>query len=135
MKTMAEYQMAWRRKDPVKNRQMQKRYYSTKKGKASMLACSAKQRARKRGLPCQITQKWVMDRLEKGVCEVTGLPFDISAGNGRSAFSPSLHRKNSKRGYTYRNTQVVVWVHNAACNDWPLDDVITYAKALIRKAS
>jgi len=133
MKTMAEYQKEWRSKDPQRNRDMQKKYFSKAKGKATVLFCDAKRRAKKRGLKLQITKDWIRRKLEAGVCEVTGIPFVLDA-SPRSPWSPSLDRINPERGYTYKNTRLVVWIHNTAKGTWTLDDVERYAEAFLTRA-
>lgn len=89
---------------------------------------SAKSRARKSGLEVSITTDWVEERIQRGVCEVSGLPFVLTAD--RSPFAPSLDRIDNTKGYTEDNTQVVVWMYNAAKHVFTANDVLTLAEAL-----
>jgi hypothetical protein len=71
-----------------------------------------------------ITLDWIADRLEKGVCELTGLPLDLSKQESfmRNPYSPSLDRIDSKlHEYTPENTRVVIWAVNCAINEFGLD--------------
>ena len=59
-----------------------------------------------------------MERLVRGVCEQTGVPFDYRRTHKKShamrLFSPSLDRIDPSLGYTQDNCQVVVIAYNLA---------------------
>lgn len=101
---------------------------------ATRLRAQATQRARHRNLKCSITRDWVIERLDAGVCEATGLKFDYAKQGGRSApRAPSLDRIDSAGGYTPDNTRVVVFQYNAAKNAWPDGTLVEMCKALLRR--
>jgi hypothetical protein len=85
-----------------------------------------------------ITKEWVLERLLRGVCEVTGLPLKLVYPYSRKgfgtqgAFSPSIDRKDPTKGYTLENSQVVVWLYNAAKSNGTHEDVVTLAEAVCR---
>lgn len=86
---------------------------------------------RRRGRTCTITVDWICERIERGHCEVTGIPFDLSrVPSGRNPFTPSLDQKIPGGGYTPENTQVVVWIYNAAKGTWSHADVMKLVEAL-----
>ena len=91
-----------------------------------VLLNNAKNRARDKGLDFSLTSKWLTDKLEKGVCEVTGIRFEGYC----SSFAPSLDRKDPAKGYTEDNTQVVVWIYNRCKNNGSHEDVLRMALAL-----
>lgn len=133
--TNAERQRRWRQKHREKNAEIQKQasraYYQTPQGRALALWHSAKRRAENSGLKFNLTKSWIAKRLEVGVCEVTGIPFDLSYGDHtRNPFAPSIDRRNPKGNYTYQNCRLVVWVHNAARNEWGDDILNRYIKAM-----
>ena len=101
-------------------------------GRATALLNYAKRRADKRGLAFCLTQDWAVERLDKGVCEATGLPLVFATGRGRSPFSPSLDRIDPARGYTPDNTMVVCWAWNAAKGEWGDDVALMVAEGRIR---
>lgn len=70
-----------------------------------------------------------MERLERGVCEVSGLPFSFQAG---SPFVPSLDRRDNALGYTSENTQLVVFLYNTCKSAGTHDDVMRLCEALCR---
>jgi len=98
------------------------------------MVTNAKHRAKTFGLDFSLTNEWVEERLLKGTCEVTGLPFEFEAGNGRgkrSPWAPSLDQKNPSAGYTQENTQVVVLVYNLMKADYSEEVVKQLAGAII----
>ena len=87
---------------------------STVSGRATELLRSAKRRAKEKGLPCILTKKWVIDRLGSGVCQETGMSFDLSMSGGRNKLAPSIDRHDLEQGYTPINCRVVIWAWNCA---------------------
>ena len=97
--------------------------------RASSLLRAAKQRNEN----VTITKEWVKERIEAGVCEVTGIPFDMSSAKPARAFTPSLDRIDPSHDYTPDNTQVVCWIYNRAKGVHSHDAVVTLAEALCKK--
>jgi hypothetical protein len=92
---------------------------------------NARQRSASAGLPFSITQDWVDQIVEAGVCQVSGLPFDFQRGSGRTRpFVPSLDQIEPGKGYTPENTQVVVSIYNLAKNNNTHADVVRLSLAL-----
>lgn len=94
------------------------------KERATFLLRSAKQRTIKHGGSINITVEWVESKIIKGVCEVTGIPFDLSPSNFKrmNPFAPSLDRIDSRnRDYSETNTRVVLASVNVALGEWGLD--------------
>lgn len=83
-------------------------------------------RAKSRNKPnFQITKIWVRKKLERGYCEVTGIEFNYDKHKphyNANPFAPSLDRVDCKKGYTYENTQVVIWGYNVAKSYLDPDD-------------
>lgn len=94
-------------------------------GRARSLLASIRSRAKN----CDLTLEWFEERLNKGVCEVTKLPFDLVGV--RTPFSPSIDRKDPLLDYTLNNTQMVIWMYNASKGTWQHEDVLRMARALI----
>ena len=90
---------------------------------------SAKTRARKRGFEFSITREWVQERLDAGHCEVSKIPFVI--GQRRSAYSPSIDRKDNALGYTPENCRLILFAVNWFKGEWAEADMWTIAEAMI----
>lgn len=119
------------------NKQRFEKFYCTVKGRAGHLLNNAKQRARRYGLEYSINYDWLKPKLERGLCEVTGIPLVLKINGGKghadNSFSPSLERKDNALGYTQDNTQLVCWIYNRAKGAFPITDLITLALALERR--
>ncbi len=99
---------------------------------ARQLIKSAKKRAKKNGREISISKEWVKERLEKGVCEVTGVKFLYNKKEKyKSApYVPSLDRIDSTKGYTPDNTQVVCNFFNICKWQWDHEDFTKILKYL-----
>lgn len=101
---------------------------------AYILWSRAKCKAKKRGLEFNLTRAFVEVALEKGVCVVTGVKFDVSAVRKKySAFAASIDRKNPNMGYTEVNCQMVCWIYNRAKGNGTHEEVVLLAKAVLLK--
>lgn len=89
------------------------------RGRAHFLIGRARERARKKHIPFDLTVQAIANVLEKGVCQVTGIPFDMSVYGGKRPWAPSIDRLDSSKGYVFGNVRVVVWAYNCAKNVWP----------------
>lgn len=106
-------------------------YRRTPMGIATDLMSGPKRRSASQTVT--ISSKWIAEKIQKGFCEATGIPFDLTKPNGeRRPFSPSIDQIVPSGGYTKENTQVVCWIYNAAKGAWNHDDVVKMAKALIK---
>lgn len=103
-------------------------------GRAIKMLHNAKARAEKHGGKVTISKDWICKKLEAGVCELTGLPFDLKPSDKsfRNPFSPSLDRKdNNNRDYTPENTRVVLSFINIALSDHNVEEVLPILKKLV----
>jgi hypothetical protein len=78
---------------------------------------STKISAKKRGLAFDLSIDWFKERLDRGVCEVTGLPIKIKQykegdTGQRGFYSPSIDRIDNNVGYLASNCRMVCWGYN-----------------------
>lgn len=107
-----------------------------KNNKAQILFLAAKHRAIKNNAECTITQTWVQEKIDKGVCELTGIAFSLESEETtkNNPYSPSLDRIDSKnKNYTPDNVRVVLSFINVALSDLGLEKALPIFKALIEK--
>lgn len=71
----------------------------------------ANRRAREAGIEFTLTKEWVMDKVQAGVCELSGLKFEPGS-RLHHPMSPSLDRIRRDAGYTPDNTRLVIWAVN-----------------------
>lgn len=107
--------------------------------RAGVLCRCAKKRAKHIGVRYDLTQSEIAEIIKRGVCERTGIPFQLNgvgAKPGRSwcPWSPSLDRINSNAGYTKENVQVVVWLYNLAKGPHTDGELLELARAIVKKA-
>lgn len=119
------------------NRETTAAYRKTPRGRAGLLIFFAAKRASDAGREFNLTKENVAQRIEKGYCEVTGLPFDMDPGPRKhhsNPWAPSLDRKDSSKGYTPDNVQVVVAAYNYAKSEWSEEVLLRLARAIVDKA-
>ena len=102
-------------------------------GRAHSLNSAMRSRCKKKGLECTISVDYIAKKIAGGVCEVTGIPFDLSTDGTRvnnRSFCPSVDRIDPSLGYTEDNVQIVVWIYNRAKGVCGHGDVMKLVEAL-----
>lgn len=109
-------------------------YRLTVRGRAVGMYNSAKGRARISKIPFTITRDFLIEKLENGKCERTGIAFDMSKaiGRQRNKFSPSVDKIDRNKGYTPENTQMVVWCYNTGKGEMTDDEFIEFCKFVVK---
>ena len=117
----------------TQERQRQHKKRQTPEGRAYGLWNNAKGRAKEKGWEFTIKLEAIEKVLSDGVCQVSGIPFDLSSEGYKQSmpFAPSLDRRDSSKGYTAENVQVVCWIYNMAKQAWGHEDVMVMARALV----
>lgn len=86
-----------------------------------------------------IDLEWIQERLDKGVCEVTGIKFETpeyganATGFNHFPWTPSIDKVVPTLGYKKSNCKMVVWAYNRAKGLWTDDVVIKLAKGVINE--
>jgi hypothetical protein len=107
--------------------------------RAKSLYRGAKQRAKLKNIPFDLTVVWIYDKLLAGKCEVTGIEFVIKKYSSRlkngyekvHPFAPSLDQIKPSKGYTKDNVQVVCDQFNKFKNDRDIVHTYKIAKAYV----
>ena len=109
-----------------------KRYASLEK-KAKVMVLNAKGRAKKKKLEFCLTEEMIAPRVINGVCELTGIAFDLSykSASRKNPFSPSIDRIDSSKGYVLSNIRVVLTAVNNALGEDGEEVVYPILKAMV----
>lgn len=86
---------------------------------------------KKKNLKYDLTHDWIKSRLDAGVCEMSGLPFDM--GGKRTSNSPSLDRIKPGGDYTQDNTRMILWSLNHALSNRGEDYVLNVFRQIFIK--
>jgi hypothetical protein len=83
-----------------------------------------------------ISEEWFKNKLEKGFCEVSGLPiktkaYEAGKAGGRSFYSPSIDRIDNAIGYVESNCRIVCWGLNMAKSQFTDRDLNALALSLV----
>jgi hypothetical protein len=100
-------------------------------GRAQKLLKHAKERCKGSVF---IDQNWIENKLNFGICELTGISFDFAPLGTKliNPYAPSLDRiDNSNRDYSPENTRVVLASVNLALNSFGLETMLPIFKAII----
>lgn len=89
-------------------------------------------RAQRNQLPFNLTLDYIEDAMERGACEISGLPFQESGRRG--PFSMSIDKIKPELGYVTGNTRAVLWCVNAAMGDWGLEVMLPIFRAIVDAA-
>lgn len=90
-----------------------KRCTSCKKNKRLSEFSPKKLRAKRLGVPFDLTAEQLKNLLESTTtCPVFGIPLVVSASGQKQYNSPSLDRVKPERGYVYDNLAVISWRAN-----------------------
>jgi hypothetical protein len=97
-----------------------KRYRSKTKVRAKELLAMAKFSAKKKNISFDLDYEWIFERLELGICEMTGIKFDLEPfPKGRqNPYTASLDRVVPELGYVKSNVRMILWALNAAFNSY-----------------
>ena len=103
--------------------------YLKPSGRAKVLIRSAKKRGN-----VLISLDWVIKKIEKGVCELTGLKFDLGQSNFyQNPYSPSLDRINPLiKEYSEKNTRIVLTAVNNSLNQYGEKVMLPILEAMIK---
>lgn len=109
------------------------------KYRARTLVNGAKQRAKVKEIPFDLTYEWVEKKLKRGLCEVSGTPFYIRPYSNREEYtkvhphSPSLDQINPSKGYTMDNVQIVCDQVNKFKGDRHVSSMVIIAQNFLKE--
>lgn len=87
--------------------------------------------AKRKNVKFELTLEWFKTRLESGLCELSGLPFDLESKKMKN--SPSVDRKVAGGHYTPENCRMILYSLNAAISDVGEDYIINVFEHVIAR--
>lgn len=121
----------WAKANPEKKQALSRAWGQA--NPARMLLGQARQRAKRLGVPCTLTELDVEALLDGLTCSATGLPLTFEhpgGGSLKNPWAPSLDRVERHLGYVAGNIRMVCWLYNHMRGDYSDADVQLVAKAL-----
>lgn len=115
-----KYNKLLKDKDPIRHR-------------ARMIINGMSQRCKKYNFEAHdFTENEVMEILEAGYCEVTGIPFIIENPNNysRNPFAATPDRWDNTKGYTRENTKWVLQMINQMKGEYKVEDFLFVLNAI-----
>ena len=106
------------------------------KVRAQRLHGNAQKRSKANGwIAPDFNSLWVEEKILAGVCEVTGIPFDLNTQvstsvHAKNPWVPSLDRIDSSKPYTKDNVHVVVFMYNVCKAEFAHKDVVKFCRAV-----
>lgn len=97
----------------------------------SLMWSHCKKSAKEKGIIFNLTKEWIKNRLDAGICEMSGIPFDMTGK--RTANIPSIDRVKSDGDYTQDNCRVILWSLNRALCNYGEYYMISIFKAIIKQ--
>ena len=104
--------------------------------RAQRLHGNAQKRAKAQGWPApDFSSLWIEEKILAGVCEVTGIPFDLvgqasETTHAKNPWVPSIDRIDSAKPYTKDNVQLVVYMYNVCKAEFAHEDVVRFCRAV-----
>lgn len=106
------------------------------KVRAQRLHGNAQKRAKANGwVAPDFGSTWLEEKILAGVCEATGIPFDLTSQtsdtvHAKNPWVPSIDRIDSSKPYTKDNVQVVVYMYNVCKSEFAHKDVVKFCRAV-----
>jgi hypothetical protein len=102
--------------------------------RAKYIWSRTRDKAKSRKIGFYITVDDIIPALKRGVCDMTGLLFNLNrpnVGSSTHPYAPSIDRINSNKDYTKDNIRVVLWAVNAATNQFTDEEMLPILKAMV----
>ena len=92
-----------------------------------------RKRSKYKNIPFNLDKNWLMEKLEAGRCEATGIEFSGNTHPFCDPFVASIDRIDCSKGYTKDNCQIVVQIYNIAKADHDEPTLLDWAKAFVEE--
>lgn len=97
----------------------------------SLIWSRIKKAAKNHQVDFDLTKEWIKERLDGGVCEMSGIAFDMEGK--RTINSPSVDRIIPGGPYTKDNCRIILWAINRALSNVGEDYMLEIFRKIISK--
>jgi hypothetical protein len=119
----------YRMNTPEMHKAWREKHWQTRRG--GYLLSSIRKSCKKRGETTDLTFEWLQSRIDYGVCEMSGVPFDMKSKKG--PFSPSVDRIDPRGPYTQANCRVILWFINRALSNYGEDLALSVFEKILER--
>ena len=114
-------------------KEKQKQKFKSPIERAKLFFKTIKRRAATNNIDFNLTIQWLEERLIRGICEVSGIAFNLdNFGKCHDKFySPSVDRIDNSQGYTVDNCRMVLFAFNAGKHTGTDSDFIKLIHGLL----
>lgn len=128
-----EYRRAQRRKRAAKAKEYSRCYIAQNRAKYLIGEC--RRRSAKRGWDFDLDRhvEDIQERINAGLCELTGYPLHLEPRMGRHFDSPSIDRIDPEKGYIYTNIRVTCFAANAMLGNWGEERALAVIRSWLEK--
>lgn len=97
-----------------------KRYHALRSDQTERVRLLVKDAKKRSPVAVRLSKAWQRRASKQTSCAVTGIMFDLSLSRRGAVnpLAPSLDRIDSSKGYTDKNTRLVVYFVNVAKHTW-----------------
>lgn len=119
----------WRTKNREKNLELKRASYYRNRHTSTF--GRIRTRCKKMNIEFSLTPEWIKQRFDNGICELTGISFDMVGK--MTPNSPSIDRINPNGGYTPENCRMIIWSLNRALCDYGQEYMFMLFEKVLRK--
>ena len=123
----------YRKNDPDKKNIMARaaRDRARKRNRARFMLLIIKAACNREGIEFNLTEEWLRPKLDLGVCELSGIPFDMEGKLTQNC--PTIDRIISDKGYTANNCRLILWSINRALKNYGDQYFLNVVEKILRK--
>jgi hypothetical protein len=100
-------------------------------GRSRRLLWRAHRVSKENGWHCDLDLAWILERMENGFCEITGVKFVLDGGP-KHPNAPSLDRTDSTKPYIKENVKLTTWIYNQAKNEYSHLELVGLARVMMQ---
>lgn len=119
----------WSLANPERVKERGQKYW--RENRAGKMLTQVRKNSKDNGMVCDMTYEWFQVRLDAGVCEMSGMPFDMESKRGPN--SPSIDRIRAGAPYTRDNCRMILWSLNHALSNYGEDYVFSVFRNIFIK--